>query len=288
MDEPSAYTLHGWEQIPAGAPLLDRGSIAAVGGTLYAVGLGVISHVMETWRSDTVAAAWTKLEIDVPTSAVRGFALASDDAALFLSGGLTTSGAQSNQVWKFDGAAWNQQAASAAFPARDGHAMIKWRARLYIMGGRSGNTSLGDVWASDDDGATWAQVPTSSFTPRADLCTVVLGDTLYALGGAGPFDVLRSTDGAVWSATPSPPIEVFVTGSAHCAAIAGRIYYIAEGANTNCFAWSISSADGVDWQFEPSFGNYGIPPSPGTAVVGGRIYIASGFGTTRFIYRSIP
>lgn len=83
--------------------------------------------------------------------------------------------------------------------------MAQHDGRLFVLGGRVGGVFLDDVWASNDEGATWTQVATTRFPPRYDACAASFGGALFAVGGttavaeAGRAELWRSTDGAVWS-----------------------------------------------------------------------------------------
>jgi hypothetical protein len=177
--------------------------------------------------------------------------------------------------------------------------MVRHLGRLYILGGLSRGAPLDDVWASDDDGVTWTQVAATRFSPRFDVCAVSLGGTLYALGGAPPGndsqqpEVWRSADGVAWSRVALPPRSPFLdaasTPTVRCAVVGDRMYYVGVGFNRMCLAASVSSSDGINWQFEAGVGVTDDSTSPGAAVAGGLIYVDSGaHNSQRLIYRSVP
>jgi hypothetical protein len=295
VDEPALYTLNRWE-VAAQKVLSGTARLTALGAVPHMV-VADPSGVVSVLRSDASGASWEALPATATTTAMGGFAVVSSDNAIYLSGGSNAAGGDSNQVWRFDGTAWTQQTAGAAFSPRTHHAMAYHQGRLYVLGGRTGAVSpdtmyFDDVWASDDEGVTWTEVATTRFTPRSDLCVVSFGGVLHALGGVQG-ELWRSNDGAVWSKVELPkntPLfyATLSSGGPRCAVLGDRMYYLRAGPNDSCIAHSVSSTDGVDWQFEPSVQGVDDELSPGAASAGDALYIAGGsYSQQRTIYRSV-
>lgn len=305
INDAAAYSLTGWELMTDHTPFTDDFRIGYVGTKLYMVVRGFYSHIIETFESTDGGATWTNLGIAGPTGDPKDFALASDGTNIFFSGGIDGAGTLSNQVWRFDGSAWAQMTAAAVFPARERHSMVSHGGALYVMGGRSGTTPLGDTWKSTDSGVNWTQVSASGFNPRFDFCAVSDdAGFIYVIGGrhleppqpvgvsTSYKDVWRSADGVSWTSLPQSPTSPFMeavsTQSASCASLGGRIYYMGDSVSILGESSTVSSADGTNWNFEPHTSDLNFV-TPGAVTLGGRIYVSAGSGTsTRRVLRSTP
>jgi hypothetical protein len=261
---------------------------------------------VETWESVDSGTTWTRLAIAGPSGNLRGFALASDASGIYLSGGSNGSTLNS-MVWRFNGAAWTQVTAAAAFPARERHAMVSHAGALYVLGGRSGTTLLEDTWRSTDGGATWTLAANAGFRPRYDFCVASHPNgSLYVLGGkvadapvAGDPGmvtnaIFRTTNGSDWSgvtvSASSPVFVALATKSGACAVLGERIIFAGDAPTYSATDSStVSSTDGVLWNFEPHRGLGMMGLSPGGVALAGSVFITSGSGTSqRYVLRSIP
>ena len=165
---------------------------------------------------------------------------------------------KSDMWWSVDGKAW--KGAGAGWPARRAFQAVAYQGRLYVLGGRTRQSSSdhNDVWSTD--GVTWRQDKANNndgWSARRGHQAVVHNDRMYVLGGgAGSThgndvrsDVWSSADGVTWS---------LVTGSAdwparkwhQAVAHNGRIYVLGgyDGSGRKNDVWS--SADGSSWRFE--------------------------------------
>ena len=165
---------------------------------------------------------------------------------------------KSDMWWSVDGKAW--KGAGAGWPARRAFQAVAYQGRLYVLGGRTRQSSSdhNDVWSTD--GVTWLQDKANNndgWSARRGHQAVVHNDRMYVLGGgAGSThgndvrsDVWSSADGVTWS---------LVTGSAdwparkwhQAVAHNGRIYVLGgyDGSGRKNDVWS--SADGSSWRFE--------------------------------------
>ena len=121
---------------------------------------------------------------------------------LWMFGGLDyDSGAFLNDIWvSSDGTTW-ENAGTAAWTPRGGHAMAVHQGRLWLFGGanhtaadRSTDAFLNDVWVSDD-GLEWTPVTASApWSARDQAVVVPFGDALYLVGGQGRADVWRTAE----------------------------------------------------------------------------------------------
>lgn len=305
INDTSVYTFGSWEVMTKLAPFLEDFRIGSLAGKLYVVSRGFYSHVVETYVSTDGGATWTLLPIAGPAGDLRGFALAFDTTGIYLSGGSDGTTVNSG-VWRFDGTAWMQVTAAGAFTARERHAMVSHAGALYILGGRAGLTFFEDTWRSSDNGATWALASASGFQPRYDFCALSDGaGSLFVLGGkflsglstaSGVVSnaVFRSSDGSTWTGMPvsstSPVMTTLLTHSGACAMLGNRIVYVGDSPGFSADSSStVSSLDGVVWNYEPHHPTalYGL--SPGGVALGGRVYVTAGSGTSeRTVARTVP
>ena len=138
-----------------------------------------------------------------------------------------------NDVWRStDGTNWELVKDNADndvanhWPARAGHSAVRFKGKLWVMGGSQGDdvaiggcgrTVFNDVWYSAD-GITWTEAtqsidksdPEAIWRPRAGAAVLVKGGWLYILGGERAFlpsftdpqpyynDVWRTKDGTAW------------------------------------------------------------------------------------------
>jgi N-acetylneuraminic acid mutarotase len=103
-----------------------------------------------------------------------------------------------------DGSAWTAST-SGPFQGRAYAGCVVFNGQVLIMGGENtgGLQWMNDVWASTDC-VNWTQVVSAApWTKRARFGLVVLGNTLYLIGGQGNGkyfnDVWSTTDGVNWS-----------------------------------------------------------------------------------------
>lgn len=298
IEDASARSLQGWEVVSDSVRGGDDFRLGTIGTKLYMVTRNRYANVIETYESAD-GTTWTLLPVNAPTPDVTRFALSSDGQHIHLSGGFDSAGSFSNAVWRFDGTAWTQMTAAAPFSPRENHTMLTHAGALYVMGGQSGRyanaVSHDDVWTSTDSGATWSQLTGSGFTPRHTFCALSHAGMLYVVGGTargGAGTVLRSPDGNTWTPLPisptSPLLEALRGGSASCAVRQGRMVLIASAFELTGSPLSASSADGLQWEFEPHHREL-VDLSPGAVTFNGRIYVGAGLGTSGMrVLASVP
>lgn len=148
-------------------------------------------------RADTSATqlVWSTVSppVSPPPLAYASAAYDNDNATLVLFGGVTPSGALSDNTWVWDGSTWRSYAGTkiVAPAARELAAMAfdPVLHQLILFGGRSaGGALLGDTWAWN--GASWYQVgqrsPGPSPSPREGAAMAYDGHgNLVLFGGDG-------------------------------------------------------------------------------------------------------
>ncbi len=215
------------------------------------------------------------------------------------------SSATTSAVVDLEAFEWSTVVDGAPWGGRAGLRVVELDGSLFVMGGRTprnspipGDSELwGDVWRSDDGGATWTQVVATgeAWPARAYFQAVTMGDAMYVLGGqnfgfpASTFfdDVWRSTDGITWEQlTPAAPWE----GRAGLmAAVLDDALYVFGGSRNDDAAvvgpsgparvyfndvWR--STDGVTWE-EVSAAAPWSPRAGGAVVVqDGELYLLGG------------
>ena len=99
---------------------------------------------------------------------------------------------------------WDNQTLTTAFSTRLGHAGVVFKNKMWILGGRSENNFLNDVYSSSD-GTNWTQESSStSWSGRYGHSAVVYSDKIWIIGGdngtSGNLnEVWNSSDGINWN-----------------------------------------------------------------------------------------
>lgn len=119
------------------------------------------------------------------------------------------SGTPYADIWSSsNGTTWDSVIATPAFTARSSPAVVVYKDKLWLIGGRTGAattvTYLNDVWSSSD-GKTWTQVTTATaFTPRWGHKVIAYNNELFLVGGETVDGVVgdmwtSSDDGVNWT-----------------------------------------------------------------------------------------
>ncbi|HEY7638235.1 MAG TPA: Ig-like domain-containing protein [Steroidobacteraceae bacterium] len=220
-----------------------------------------------------------------------------------IEGGLT--GARTNEIWRTaDGTDWTHVATQGnIFSGRDGHGVIVFDDKLWVIGGWDGDigsggneTRLNDVWSSDD-GVTWTKhepVGGVIFTPRVGHDVVVFQNKLWVIGGntaneVDSAEVWQSADGDTW--VPVTQIDAFSPRRSHrVVAFNGELWMVGgareqlPGADSGTSdVWH--SADGATWTFELS----GFTPRTRHAleVFNGKMYLIGGVSSENYLNSTV-
>ncbi|MEM8499730.1 MAG: hypothetical protein AAF542_17030 [Pseudomonadota bacterium] len=207
----------------------------------------------DVWSSND-GVAWRQETADsgIPARANYQAIVFSDRIWLIggVSNSLTNTGHLSD-IWSSeDGINWTQEAANSDFVGRQGHQLLVFNGRLWLIGGLGSEGLLSDVW-STANGIEWSlESNETNFEGRADFQALVFDQRMWVIAGAAgegnQNDVWSSSDGINW---------VEETGSASFSSRAGhqaiayrdRIWIVA-GNNEQSDIWS--SANGMDWVLE--------------------------------------
>lgn len=284
--DPATLHYSGWEAAQKTPEFQTNFVLSYLGGKPVVAG-PVSGSEFGVWRSDDIGSNWARVTTaSAPTSVAR-FALASDDNAIYLSGGqtlLTTT--YTNQVWKFDGTNWLSLTSAAEFPARMNHVMAKVGSTLYVVGGSTVDGDMRNVWKSTDDGVHWVKV--------ADGLPAAIGKPTCALNWQGSLllvgdQVATSADGVNWTLASGYP-ATFPKGSTQCAVLNNRLFVSPtfEAGIGKPAQNAVSTTDLANWQLEHT--RFSTPgDAPGMAAVSGRLVVTTGQGSSeRTTYRTLP
>jgi hypothetical protein len=197
-----------------------QSSVVMPDGSIVLMGGNNGLYLNDVWQSWDDGASWTQVsgEDGAPWSGRYGqSSVVMPDGSIVLMGG-TDGSTYYNDVWQSwdDGATWTQVSGEDGAPwsGRYGQSSVVMPdGSIILMGGWSTTGGFkNDVWQSQDDGATWTQVDTSSspsmWTPRYGQSSVVMPDgSIILMGGLRGFedgsyynDVWQSwDDGATWT-----------------------------------------------------------------------------------------
>ncbi len=159
---------------------------------------------------------------------------------LYLIGG--GDGSSKNDIWKSidQGKSWTQvETTGDIFSPRHKHQVVAKGDSLYVIGGNAGGVYKNDIWKSDNQGETWTKISDDSntpFAPRDAHQVVVIGDTMYLIGGwtsnSGiSNDIWQSTDGKSWTQVPKPDDtnSIFSARYAHQVVTINDVMYLIGG-----------------------------------------------------------
>ena len=159
----------------------------------------------DIWRFDPEDGSWRALRPAGSALPARSgaCAAAAADGSLWVSHGLGGQGPL-DDTWRYDVQTdrWRVVAAKTPPSARSGQACwIDAAGTFVLVGGRSGQTVLGDLWAigTDTDAATsWSRLAADGgLSPRAGASVAVHTDEAVLVGGAGTGGSLLGDVGVV-------------------------------------------------------------------------------------------
>jgi hypothetical protein len=255
---------------------------------------GYSHHV---WQASN-AADWTALSANAQFSARHTSAVAFN-GFLWLIGGATPNlrdavGGTTNEIWRSaDGVNWSKVATSGTiFSSRDGHRVIVFNNRLWVIGGWDDYVGVGgtetrfnDVWSSAD-GVTWSRHADAGFSPRVAHDIAVFNNRLWIVGGnvganTGSNEVWSSTNGDNW--TRDTASAAFSPRFSHRVLAFNNALWVIAGTGTGGSAqqdvWR--SSDGVNWTLAQGAA-FPARARHAAAVLNNRMYVVGGASDESF------
>jgi hypothetical protein len=254
----------------SGTHLLELSNI--LGNSQFSVTINPLA-LGTAWHRATASAPWTER---FKTASV------SHAGKLWVFGGLAgTSSTPSykNDIWSsVDGATWTQELSTAPWAARMEHASVVHNGKIWILGGRIGNTtSANDVWSSVD-GVTWTQeLATAPWAERYDHTAVVHNGKMWVIGGyANGYknDVWSSADGITW--TQELATAPWAGRFAHTSVVHNGKMWVMGGYASGHKNDVWSSADGVTWTQELATAPWAGRHGHASVALGGEIWLMGG------------
>jgi N-acetylneuraminic acid mutarotase len=193
-----------------------------------------------------------------------------------------------NDVWSYDGHAWQMVTDHAGWSGRDGHCAVVVKGSIYVLGGTDDPYNCKcDVWRSDNGGSTWLQIcPYAPWPERWQHAACVYDGRIYVIGGWGDRylnDVWASADGINWTQecahAPWKP-RMFLSA----VVINDAIYVIGghDGRMQLRDVWA-SSDGGKSWTQVCQAAQWEGRQGHACVALDGHVYLMGGFGgATRF------
>lgn len=211
-------------------------------------------HKNDVWSSAD-GKNWELISEHAPWSERRSIPLVEFNGKMCIFGGWEQKqyGQYRNDVWcSENGKNW-QEIASGGWPLREGHAVVFFKDKLWLIGGVNfyEKQTMNDVWSSVD-GIKWTKVVDSApWAPRYDHALTVFQDKLWIIGGLDADRVVKkdvwfSSDGANWQlATNNPP---FLARNGHAALVYKDALWIISGwGQRSGLADVWYTKDGLNW-----------------------------------------
>jgi hypothetical protein len=118
----------------------------------------------------------------------------------------TVQSESSNDVWSSaDGSTWVKKTENAQFSKRNGHSVIGFKDKLWLVGGQEAGARKNDIWSSVD-GITWTlETAHAEFPARMGHKLAVFNNKLWLTGSDdGHKDIWSSSDGVHWQQQTTP------------------------------------------------------------------------------------
>lgn len=207
----------------------------------------------DVWSSND-GVAWREETPDSGVPARANYQAAVFDGKIWLIGGVSdplNNTGYLNDIWSSeDGVNWTLEVASGDFSGRQGHQLLVFNNRLWLLGGSGADGLLSDVW-STNNGVDWTQeVDEADFGGRSDFQSLVFDQRLWVIAGEGIGgdlnDVWSSSDGVSWAETNNS--ANFSPRTRHQSTVFENRIWLVAGNNTQSDVWS--SSDGIEWVLE--------------------------------------
>jgi hypothetical protein len=282
----AAQAFATWSTFRA-LPLGD-GQLVGLPASLAFVRSGTTS--LEILTSGDGAMSWTQAFPPASPPTRSAFSSTGDAAGrVYVSGG-TANDVAMDDLWAWDGTAWQELAAHTPFPGAT--PLFASAGHLYAVNG--------GVWRSDDQGVTWSQVapqvwdagtsPTLALACGTDFngAPIVLAqDSAPPTGQPPAVRAWTSADaGVTWTEHVLPTTGPFETvgGLWQCASAGGRLFLGSYGTFTDARMTVVGSPDLDHWEYEPRRYDWPVAASPAGVASGNTLF----FNDNGLVYASQP
>jgi leucine-zipper-like transcriptional regulator 1 len=203
--------------------------------------------------------------------------------------------------------AWQEATSSAIWPARDSHAVVVFKNKIWLTGGLNGDANVlapnaveywnslyfKDIWSSEN-GLDWTLVATNTpWSNRRSIQIVEFKNKLWLMGGWGPYinyknDIWASEDGINWTkattsaAWPAREGHILLAFQDKMWLIGGVRY---DKKKTFNDVWY--SQDGINWQMATDSAAWTSRWDHAMAVFDGKMWLTGGMDLKDKIFNDV-
>lgn len=202
---------------------------------------------------------------------------------------------------------WQEIISVAEFEARDSHALIAFKNKLWVMGGLNGNCCVqklgvvdyekaphfADIWSSED-GKVWElKNQNAPWEKRRSIQVVEFNGKLWLLGGWGPTigyknDVWSSEDGINWKLEKET--AEWSAREGHTALVFDNKLWVIGGVTYNNHrlvndVWF--SLDGINWQEATQNTGWELRWDHASAVFKDKLWVIGGMGFDGKLFKDV-
>ena len=190
-----------------------------------------------------------------------------------------------NDVWVSENGLTWQHLGTADWVGRTEHAAVSHNGKIFIMGGRNGNTTYNDVWSSAN-GSSWANLGNAKWSLRYGLQAVSYNGKIYVSGGNnGGDEVWSSADGIDW--TPLSGTK-FLARRYHQMGVFGDKMLVFGGVGQGGgFRNDVWSSNGGGWSRDTASAGWSVRRGFEVVLHSGAMYLMGGFNGVSDFYKDV-
>lgn len=170
---------------------------------------------------------------------------------------------------------------AADWDGRDGHRMVFFQDKIWMMGGETDSGLMNDLWFTEDYGETWYRhITECDWTARRDFAVVVFGGKIFLLGGydaSGANDEVWSFDGDTWTEESTTG---FNARYSHEAVVYDNKIWVAMG---NGSTDVINSSDGLTWTEITADASLGARENFGLISHDNKMWVVGGYNGSAYL-----
>lgn len=169
----------------------------------------------------------------------------------------------------------------AEWSGREGHRLVSFQNRLWMMGGESDAGLMNDMWYSDDGSLWYRYITTCDWTARKDFAVAVFNNKLFLLGGSdasGANDEVWSFDGTAW--TEKTTATGFTARDSHEALVYDNKLWVVMGTGKTDV---INSVDGITWTSVVANAGLGARENFGLISHDNKMWVVGGYNGSNYL-----